>query len=144
MTEMLSWRSPEFAWPSEDVRNADSPPDLRHRASRIGRVIILAVLIALTICSLSSWNWRDFEFQSEPPVLMEKDSQEDADVQISQNLIRSVFFSNINEIKPANKHLHRPAKLSGLQIVPPDESTKLWDLPEIKRYQVASRCTHAT
>jgi hypothetical protein len=142
MTEMRSWGRPEFAWPSEDVRNADIPADLRHRASRIGRVVILAVLIAVTVCSLSSLNWRDFEFQAKSAVLSEKDSSEVADVQISQNLIRSVFSLNFNEVKSTSEVFHRPltsAKLSGFQIVPSDESTKLWDLPEIKRYQVDPR-----
>jgi hypothetical protein len=138
MTEMLSWGRPENFWPSEDARNSDNPAELRHRASRIGRVVVLAVLIAVTFCSLSSWNWHDFE----SPVLMEKESLDNTDAQISQNLMRSLFFTNSNDFMATSEHPHRPstsAKLSGFQIVPADESTKLWDLPEIKRYQVTFR-----
>ena len=143
MAETLGWGKPESVWPSgsADVSNVDNPaPDLRHRASRIGRVVVLAVLIAVTLCSLSSWNWSDFEFQSRSPILLGKEPQDDSDVQISQNLIRTIFFSKANDKTAARDRLHKlftSSKFSGLRIVPPDESTKLWDLPEIKRYQVA-------
>ncbi len=145
---MLSWGRPELVWPSAAVRNIDNPSDLRHKASRVGRVVILAVLFAVTLCSLSSWNWSESELQSRSPVLLEK--EQGSDVQISQNLIRSVFFSNTKQKMAARDRLHKlftSAKLSGLsglRIVPADESTKLWDLPEIKRYQVAARAPYAT
>jgi hypothetical protein len=134
---MLRWGSGR---PTEAIIYERSQTDLSGRISRIGRVISLAILVAVLLCVITALNGRSDAFEPNADPSEKLQIFPESDAQLSQSLIHSIFYPARSDLSGYGKEIsHGPAYMpehSKLKIVPSDESTKLWDLPEIKRYQV--------
>jgi hypothetical protein len=111
-----------------------------HRASRVGRVVLLSVLFTLAMFSMSSLKTSSESSLVDESVRLKNIAEETSKLAKSQIRLlaqthksKSGHDSNIR-YGPLNLlQIHREIK-----IVPRSKSTKLWDMPEIKRYQVTS------
>ena len=111
---------------------------LGHRASRVGRVILLALLFAVTCCLATSHIFGDRregveDAESMGAVLPEHDPMLSLHAPLSHESAGKAVLSDLGVLEggPAPTELHHNP-----MILPASESSALWDFPEIKRYQV--------
>ena len=134
MTGILHWG---VGRQTEVIVYQKKQTDLRVGLSRLVRITVLVVLAALAFCAVCALYGKSEILQSPNLPSEELQRLKQSDVQISQSLIDSLFISTKIEsnVFDKEKSHDRGGFLPKFKFVSRDESTKLWDLPEIKRYQ---------